>query len=720
MGKNTREWALALMLVLGPGSAGLWAAAPQAAYNKDAVRKVILGYGALLNDDKQFALDSLGAAMRMDPSSAYLKVLYAEALFALGRHEEIFKTLKPLVDKGDSINVQALRMLAVSCQATGRNDEAVAWFRRLLERQPDEEWARRRLLDLLNGLGRYQEMIPVYRYLLNPESENYAFDCYQMGALYMRVGGREPARQYLEESLAADSSLAEAHNLLARLDELELKYSQALDHYLLFLEQKPEEAESVMPQVVAVALRAAYPAYSGDSSAGNEAWPTLLERLRARQSEGDSLNPALKRVYAIALEATGQSDSAVVSYKAILSAEPGDRFTRRSLLRVLFSQGKYDEMIPLYEPLLTADNSNLSRDLFQVGVLYLRTGDQAKARDYMTRSIAEDSTFAEPYRVLGNLCETGGDWACAQKNYLRLIECDPGATASVFDHLLTVSLRGQDLTAPISLFESRVAGGDTTTAVREGLGRLYYHAEQLDKALGLLEPLAADSSLTDNGLYTLGFLFSRLNRLPEAVRVFQAVKERLPDFLPVYLTLSRAYYTLKDYPRSLAELEAGLPRVREQDTESRREVLFSMANVYHEMGDDANTVKYLRLVLKDWPDYAPALNYLGYYYAEKGENLEEAGRLVDRALAAEPENGHYIDSKGWVLFKQGRREEALKEIKSALAAMEHPEIYEHLGEIYLSLGQKAEAVAAWNRSLEMDATNSELKARLDKLKNTGK
>ncbi|MCE5272296.1 tetratricopeptide repeat protein [bacterium] len=719
MGKTTRAWGLTLLLALGMCVAGLRAAAPPAVYDKDAVRKVIVGYEALLNDDKQFALDSLGAAMRLDPSSAYLKVLYAEALFALGRHEEIFKTLKPLVDRGDSINVQALRMLAVSCQATGRNEEAVAWFRRLLERQPEEEWARRRLLDLLNGLGRYQEMIPVYRVLLDPESENYAFDCYQMGALYMRVGGREPARQYLEEALAADSSLADAHNLLARLDELELKYAQALDHYLKFLEQKPEAAESVMPQVVAVALRAAYPAYSGDSTAGNGAWPTLLERLDARQAEGDTLNPALKRVYAIALEATGKTDRAVENYSAILAEEPNDRFTRRSLLRVLFSQGKYAEMIPLYEPLLTADNSNLSRDLFQVGVLHLRTGDQAKARDYMARTVAEDSTFAEPYRVLGNLCETGGDWACAQKNYLRLLVLDPGATASVFDHLLTVSLRGQDLSAPTSLLESRVAAGDTSSAVREGLGRLYYHGEQLDKALGLLEPLAADSSLTDNGLYTLGFLYSRLERLPEAVQAFRTVKEHLPDFLPVYLTLSRAYYTLKDYPRALAELEAGLPRVREQDTESRREVLFSMANVYHEMADDSNTVKYLRLVLKDWPDYAPALNYLGYYYAEKGENLEEAGRLVDRALATEPENGHYIDSKGWVLFKQGRREEALKEIKSALAAMEHAEIYEHLGEIYLSLGQKAEAVAAWNRSLEMDATNNELKARLEKLKSTG-
>ena len=282
-------------------------------------------------------------------------------------------------------------------------------------------------------------------------------------------------------------------------------------------------------------------------------------------------------------------------------------------------------------------------------------------------------------------------------------------------------MRGQNLEPPREMFRSRLAKGDTSLAVREGLGRLYYHGEQLTESLKLLEPLAADSSLSDNGLYTLGFLYSKLERFPEAVRVFEAVKGRLPDFLPVHLTLSRVFFTLKNYPRSLAALEEALPRVRKEDGEGRREVLFSMANVYHEMGDGSNTVKYLKAVLAEWPDYAPALNYLGYYYAERGENLEEAFSLVDRALVQEPGNGHYIDSRGWVLFKMGRKEEALKEIRNALNALgDHPEIYEHLGAIYLSLGQKDEAVAAWNKSLEMDKDNLELKARLEELKKTGR
>ena len=720
MGKRMTIY-LPVLLLLVLNAAGLRAAKPEKAYDLEAVAKVIRGYAALMNDDGQTALDTLAAAMRLDPSSEYLKVLYAEALFAQGRHEEICKLLQPLVKKSDTPNVQALRMLGASCQATGRNEEAVSWFYKLLERQPDEEWARRRLLDLLNTLGRHQEMIPVYRLLLDPESESYAFDCFQMGALYMRVGGRDPARQYLEEALAVDSSLAEAHNLLARLDELELKFGPALEHYMRFLELKPEEAESVIPQVVGVALRAAYPAFGGDSAGSAEAWPALLERLEHRQAEGDSLNPAFRRVLAIALEATGKTDEAIKRYSEILSEEPGDRFIRRSLLRVMFAKGRFGEMIPLYEPLLTPDNNNLARDLFQLGVLYLRTGDQAKARENMLRAVAVDSTFADPYRVLGNFCETGGDWACAQRNYMKFLEFNPGAVSDVFDHLLTVSMRGQNLEPPREMFRSRLAKGDTSLAVREGLGRLYYHGEQLTESLKLLEPLAADSSLSDNGLYTLGFLYSKLERFPEAVRVFEAVKGRLPDFLPVHLTLSRVFFTLKNYPRSLAALEEALPRVRKEDGEGRREVLFSMANVYHEMGDGSNTVKYLKAVLAEWPDYAPALNYLGYYYAERGENLEEAFSLVDRALVQEPGNGHYIDSRGWVLFKMGRKEEALKEIRSALNALgDHPEIYEHLGTIYLSLGQKDEAVAAWNKSLEMDKDNLELKARLEELKKTGR
>ncbi len=690
------------------------------AYDERAISGVITGYDLMIKGEKQAALDTIAAVVALEPQSNFLKVLYAEVLFQLGRHEEIIRVLKPVMDVKDSPH-QAARMMAVSCQSLGRVDEAIGWYQQVLERDPSEEWARRRLLEMLNSRGRYQEMIPVYKYLLDPESENFAFDNFQMGALYMQIGGREPARVYLQQALAADSSLADAHKLLARLDELELKFTPALEHYMNYLELRPDDTSEVMPQVVGMALRAAYPAAAqGDSVNSEDAWRTLIERLETREAGGDSLSPVLRRVSAIAYEAVGRPERALELYNEILKHDPADRFIRRSLLRVMFSREMYEQMIPIYEPLLNSDKEEgaaFARDLFQVGALHLRTGQTQKAREYMLRVLEADSSFADPYRVLGNICENSGEWAAAGKYYLSYIKLQPKSATETFDHLLAASLRGDDLQTPTEFFEEITAAGDTSAATREMLGRLYYHSDKIDEAVNLLVPLAADSALSDNGLYALGFLYSRQENFPEAVAAFETVKHRLPEFVPVYITLSRVFFTMKNFDRAMDALQQGLPHLRKDDLEGRRELLFSMANVYHEMGDDANTVKYLEQVLTESPDYGPALNYLGYYYAERGVNLDEARRLVDRALAEEPGNGHYIDSKGWVLFKMGRKEEALREIRNALTAIgDHPEIYEHLGDIYQALGEPSRALEAWNKSLEMDSENLDLRAKLEKLK----
>ena len=61
----------------------------------------------------------------------------------------------------------------------------------------------------------------------------------------------------------------------------------------------------------------------------------------------------------------------------------------------------------------------------------------------------------------------------------------------------------------------------------------------------------------------------------------------------------------------------------------------------------------MRALLAVNPDHAEALNFVGYAYAEQGVRLEEAERLVRRALELKPRSGHILDSLGWVLFRRG-------------------------------------------------------------------
>ena len=83
------------------------------------------------------------------------------------------------------------------------------------------------------------------------------------------------------------------------------------------------------------------------------------------------------------------------------------------------------------------------------------------------------------------------------------------------------------------------------------------------------------------------------------------------------------------------------------------------------------------------PDNAPALNYLGYTWAEQGIRLDEAESLILRALEISPNDGYYIDSLGWVYYQRGEYEEAIEQLERAMdLASDDATIAEHLGDAY--------------------------------------
>jgi len=97
-------------------------------------------------------------------------------------------------------------------------------------------------------------------------------------------------------------------------------------------------------------------------------------------------------------------------------------------------------------------------------------------------------------------------------------------------------------------------------------------------------------------------------------------------------------------------------------------------------------------------------------------NLQEARRLVERALALDPQNGAYLDSLGWVHFRLGDWEKAVEYLEYAARLLDDdPTIFDHLGEAYLKLGQVDQAEAAWHRALELDPELEDIKRKLESL-----
>ena len=117
-------------------------------------------------------------------------------------------------------------------------------------------------------------------------------------------------------------------------------------------------------------------------------------------------------------------------------------------------------------------------------------------------------------------------------------------------------------------------------------------------------------------------------------------------------------------------------------------------------------MKYFERALELKPEFPEAQNYLGYMWAERGEKLDRARELIEKALKAEPKSAAYLDSMGWVLFKLNQPKEALGYLLQAVSLNDGPDatLYDHLGDIYSALGETDQANEAWRKSLGVESS----------------
>jgi len=142
-----------------------------------------------------------------------------------------------------------------------------------------------------------------------------------------------------------------------------------------------------------------------------------------------------------------------------------------------------------------------------------------------------------------------------------------------------------------------------------------------------------------------------------------------------------------------AVLAAGLEAQPDQP-----DLLYETALLAEKLGRTDELETRLRRLIELRPDHAHALNALAYSLAERNERLDEASALLDRALQLAPNDPFILDSKGWVLFRQGASQAALEVLKTAFGIRPDPEIAAHLGEVLWTLGRQAEARTTWDRA----------------------
>ena len=206
-------------------------------------------------------------------------------------------------------------------------------------------------------------------------------------------------------------------------------------------------------------------------------------------------------------------------------------------------------------------------------------------------------------------------------------------------------------------------------------------------------------------------LLARQGEVAQARALIRSVPERKPQDARAKLAAEATVLReVRQWEAALALLASAAERFPED-----HDLLYEQAMVADKLGRHDESERLLRRVLELQPDSAHAHNALGYALADRGVRLQEARQLIARALELSPGDPFITDSLGWVEFRLGRLDEALRALRRAWAARTDPEIGAHLGEVLWAAGQREEALRIWREARSRDATNETLLETLKRL-----
>ncbi|MGV8941590.1 MAG: tetratricopeptide repeat protein [Lysobacter sp.] len=274
--------------------------------------------------------------------------------------------------------------------------------------------------------------------------------------------------------------------------------------------------------------------------------------------------------------------------------------------------------------------------------------------------------------------------------------------------------RGKDKTALVALYdELRRQAGKPDPTRRLLLGQIAEFLDRFEEALGWYQgvpggPQRWPASLRGaNVLYELGRVEEGFARLHDIQADAGAPDEARRD---AYLLEAALHEKANDAAAEKGAYSRGLAAFPDD-----LEILYARALSWERGDDIARAEADLRRILVIEPESIAALNALGYTLADRTDRYQEALELINRARAAQPDNAAIIDSYGWVLYRLGRNEEALGELRQAFALQRDAEIAAHLGEVLWVLGKRDEARKYFEEARQIDPDNRSLQRALEKI-----
>jgi tetratricopeptide (TPR) repeat protein len=248
------------------------------------------------------------------------------------------------------------------------------------------------------------------------------------------------------------------------------------------------------------------------------------------------------------------------------------------------------------------------------------------------------------------------------------------------------------------------------------LGELAYEDNKVSEAVEDFEnALHWDTSL-EQAYYDLALALLDLHKSTEAFHMLDLARQRFPKTFSCEFYSGVMYSHVKDFTEAVRHFkEAEVIGLATDPAKLDFRFYFQFGAACERGQQFAAAEEYLQKSINLSPNFAEALNYLGYMLADRGEQLPRARSLIEKAVKLDPRNGAYLDSLGWVFYKLNQPEQALPVLLRAVQYTPEADATEldHLGEVYLALHQTGKAIEAWKKSFSIEA-NQEVKRKLDR------
>ena len=361
--------------------------------------------------------------------------------------------------------------------------------------------------------------------------------------------------------------------------------------------------------------------------------------------------------YAVAATSLQAGDYEHAKERALIAADIDPEWVKPKLLyaRALLLDGEEDKAID-YTARIIGDDPDPDPDArMELALMYLSVGRDDDALSQVNQVLLEQSSRTDALRLMAIINFRLNNLDAAQADFEDLLASgNRNYRMDALFYLARIADYRQETDQAVRLYSEVRNGEHAVVAQRRASALLAFEQEDPEAALQLLEDFAGQQPQhAIDMVLARAALLTSLERYDEAIETYERAARFRPDSEGIAL--------------------------------GRAELMLRMGRL-----DEA--IDAYRDAVDRWPDSAMSLNALGYTLADRTDKYREAEKLIRKALKYDPESPAIIDSYGWVLYKRGKNEEALKQLQLAYERLPDPEVAAHIVEVLAVMGREDEAL----------------------------